>query len=77
MKISRGQAWRLKNISVYIGIVGYVAMIATGDVVFGAVTKMIAESLRIPYFMQTDARDMVGLSVFFIVASLIAILFLT
>lgn len=77
MKISRGHAWRLKNISVYIGITGYLAMIVTGDVTFGAITKLIAESLRIPYFMQTDARDMVVLSVFFIVASLIAILFLT
>ena len=67
----------MKNISVYIGIIGYVAMIVTGNVFFGAVTKIIAESLRIPYFMQTDARDMVGLSVFFIVASSIAILFLT
>ena len=77
MKVSRGQAWRLKNISVYIGIAGYLAMIVTGDVAFGAITKLIAESLRIPYFMQTDARDMAGLSVFFIAASLIAILFLT
>lgn len=76
MKVSRGQAWRLKNISVYIGIAGYLAMIVTGSVLFGAITKLIAESLRIPYFMQTDARDMVGMSVFFIMVSFIAIFFL-
>ena len=77
MRVSHGQAWRLKNISVYIGIAGYVAMIVTRDVAFGAVTKMIAESLRIPYFVQTDAKDMARMSVFFIMVSFVAILFLT
>ena len=71
--MSRNRAYRLKNVSVYVGLAGYTAMIASGDVVIGAWSKLIAECLRIPYYRQTDANDMAGLSVFFIVASLVAI----
>ena len=66
--------WRLKNISVYVGLLGYMAMIITGDIKIGAVSKLVAEILRIPYFKATDAHDMKRLSYFFIVASTIAIL---
>jgi hypothetical protein len=72
--MSRNRAYRLKNLSVYVGLAGYTAMIASGDVVIGAWSKLIAECLRIPYYRQTDANDMAGLSVFFIVTSLVAII---
>ena len=72
--MSRPLAWRLKNISVYAGLIGYTAMIITGDVLIGAWSKLIAECLRIPYYRKTDAHDMAGLSLFFIIASLIAII---
>ena len=72
--MSRTRAYRLKNLSVYVGLSGYTAMIITGSVVIGAWSKLIAECLRIPYYRQTDANDMAGLSVFFIVASLVAII---
>ena len=72
--MTRPLAWRLKNISVYVGLAGYVAMLVTGSVVVGAFSKMIAELLRISFYLQTDARDMAGMSVFFIIASIIAIL---
>ena len=71
--MSKTRAYRLKNVSVYVGLAGYTAMIASGNVVIGAWSKLIAECLRIPYYRQTDANDMAGLSVFFIVASLAAI----
>lgn len=73
MAFTKAQAWRMKNISVYIGLTGYLAMAITGDVLFGAITKIIAESLRIPYFEHSDAKDMSRLSVFFIAASFLAI----
>jgi len=72
--MSKKRAYRLKNLSVYIGLTGYTAMIVTGNVVIGAWSKLIAECLRIPYYRQTEANDMAGLSVFFIVASLVAII---
>lgn len=71
--MSRPLAWRLKNVSVYVGLAGYIAMIVTGDVIVGAWSKMIAELLRISYYRQSDAHDMARLSMFFITASLVAI----
>lgn len=67
-------AWRLKNISVYVGLVGYGAMIITQDVKIAAMSKLVAELLRIPYFRHTDAKDMERLSYFFICASSYALL---
>lgn len=64
----------LKNISVYVGVAGYVAMLVTGNVVIGAWSKLFAESLRFPFYRVTQANDMAGLSVFFIVASLCVII---
>ncbi len=72
--MNRRLAYRLKNISVYIGIVGYLGMIISGNVLIGAYTKIIAETLRIGYYRHTQAPDMVGLSLFFISASLIAVI---
>lgn len=72
--MARPFAWRLKNISVYIGVLGYLAMLITKDVKVGALSKLLAESLRIPYYRRTDAKDMARLSVFFIVASTIALI---
>lgn len=72
--MKNARAYRLKNLSVYIGLAGYTAMIISGSVVIGAWSKLIAEVLRIPYYRCTGAHDMAGLSVFFIVASLIAII---
>lgn len=71
--MTRVQAYRMKNVSVYVGVLGYTVMMLTGNVLVGAWTKLIAEFLRIPYYRQTGASDMAGLSVFFITASLIAI----
>ena len=71
MKYSR--AYHLKHASVYVGLAGYTAMLLTGDVLVGAWSKLLAESLRIPYYRETDAKDMAGLSAFFVVASFVAI----
>jgi hypothetical protein len=71
--VTRGRAYELKNYSVYLGIVAYMAMIISGDVIMGAVGKLVAETLRIPYFLHTDAKDMARLSYFFIAASTFAI----
>ena len=68
--MSRPLAWKLKNYSVYIGMIGYLAMLVTADVRIGAATKLVAEVLRIPYFRKTDAKDMERLSYFFIIASI-------
>ena len=72
--MNRTLAWRLKNISVYVGLLGYLAMMITVDVKVGAISKLTAEILRIPYFRKTDAKDMERLSYFFIVASIYAII---
>lgn len=50
------------------------AMLVTGNVVIGAWSKLVAESLRFPFYRVTQANDMAGLSVFFIVASLCVII---
>ena len=71
--VTRRKAYELKNYSVYIGIVAYMAMIISGDVLLGAVGKLFAETLRIPYFLHTNANDMANLSYFFIAASLFAV----
>ena len=71
--VTRRKAYELKNYSVYIGIVAYMAMIISGDVLLGAVGKLFAETLRIPYYLHTKANDMANLGYFFIAASLFAI----
>ena len=70
MKLS---ARRQKNISVYIGVAGYLAMVISGNFMVGVWSKLIAELLRISFYKETRAPDMVGLSLFFICASLITL----
>lgn len=67
--------YRLKNLSVYVGVAGYVAMLLTGEVLLGAWSKLAAESLRYPYYRATEAGDMAGLSIFFVIASLVMIIY--
>ena len=66
-------ARRQKNISVYVGIAGYLAMLITGNFLVGVWSKLIAELLRIAFYRETKAPDMAGLSLFFICASLITL----
>lgn len=70
----RLSARRQKNISVYIGVAGYLAMVITGNFMVGVWSKLIAELLRISFYRETSAPDMAGLSVFFICASLITLI---
>ena len=69
--MKRPLAWKLKNISVYVGMFGYLVMLGSGSVKVGAASKLVAELLRVPYFRATDAYDMARLSYFFIGASII------
>ena len=71
--VTRRKAYQLKNYSVYLGIVAYLAMLLSGDVVMGAIGKLFAETLRVPYYLHTNAKDMANLSYFFIAASIVAI----
>jgi len=70
----RLSARRQKNLSVYIGIAGYLAMVISGNFLVGVWTKLIAELLRIGFYKETKALDMAGLSIFFICASLITLI---
>lgn len=65
---------RQKALSVYIGIAGYMAMIIAGEVMIGVWTKLIAELLRVSFYREVKAPDMMGLSVFFICASTVSII---
>ena len=71
--MTKRMAYHLKHASVYIGVAGYVAMIVTGNFIVGAWSKMIAEMLRLPFYRHTGADDMANMSIFFIVVSIIAI----
>lgn len=62
-----------KRLSVYVGVAGYLAMVLTGNFMIGVWSKLLAESLRIAFYKETKAPDMVGLSLFFICASIISI----
>ena len=64
-----------RQLSVVVGISAYFAFI-TGNVIAGAAGKALAEILRLPFFIQQKAWDMVLLSVFFIVVSIITIIVL-
>ena len=63
-----------KSLSVYIGIGGYLAMIITNEVMIGVWTKLVAELLRISFYKEVKAPDMMGLSAFFICASIVSII---
>ena len=70
MRIS---ARRQKNLSVYIGVGGYLAMVITQDFMIGVWSKLFAELLRISFYRETKAPDMAGLSLFFICASVVTL----
>ena len=63
-----------KTLSVYIGISGYMAMIVSQEVMIGVWTKLVAELLRISFYREVKAPDMMGLSAFFICSSLVSII---
>lgn len=48
-------------------------LLMIGQIPMGALLKLVAEFLRLPYFYYTEAWDMVWLAFFFIVASFITI----
>lgn len=60
--------------SVVLNVISYI-LLMTGQAPMGALLKLIAEFLRLPYFYYTEAWDMVWLAFFFIVASFITIAF--
>lgn len=66
-------AKRARQISVVLNVLGYIIFLS-GNIPVGALLKMVAEFLRLPYFYYTQAWDMVWLAGFFIVASFIALL---
>lgn len=66
-------ARRARRLSVALNVAGYLVFLA-GNIPIGALLKLVAEFLRLPYFYYTEAWDMVWLAFFFIVASFIAII---
>ena len=65
-------ARRARQLSVVLNVIGYLVFL-TGNIGLGALVKMVAEFLRLPYFYYTEAWDMVWLAFFFILASFVAI----
>lgn len=63
-------ARRARQLSVVLNVVGYIVFL-TGNLALGALLKMVAEFLRLPYFYYTQAWDMVWLAFFFIAASFV------
>ncbi|MAH29396.1 MAG: hypothetical protein CL959_01775 [Euryarchaeota archaeon] len=70
--LTRSQANRLRQVSVVLNLLGFYFFI-TDQIVICAALKIVAESLRIPFFEHTQARDMTGLCLFFIAGSVVAI----
>lgn len=70
--LTRSESNRLRRISVVLNVFGFFFFI-TGHIVLCALIKIVAEGLRIPFFEHTRARDMTGLSLFFIAGSILAI----
>ena len=66
-------AKRARQLSVVLNVASYM-LLMVGHIPTGALLKMVAEFLRLPYFYYTEAWDMVWLAFFFIVASFIAII---
>jgi hypothetical protein len=65
-------AKRARRISVALNVASYI-LLMIGQIPMGALLKLVAEFLRLPYFYYTEAWDMVWLAFFFIVASFITI----
>ena len=70
--LTRPQANRLRQVSVWVNLLGFYFFI-TDQIVVCAALKIIAEGLRIPFFEHTSARDMTGLCLFFMAGSVLAI----
>ena len=62
----------MRHVSVALNVFGFFFFIS-GQIVACALIKIVAEGLRIPFFEHTQARDMSGLSCFFIAGSILAI----
>ena len=62
-----------RRLSVPLNVAGYVIFL-TGNIALGALFKLVAEFLRLPYFYYTEAWDMAWLAAFFIVASLFVLI---
>lgn len=70
--LTRKSANRLRQISVVLNVFGFFFFI-TDHLVICASIKIVAETMRIPFFEHTDARDMTCLSLFFAAGSVLAI----
>jgi hypothetical protein len=70
--LTRKSANRLRQISVVLNVFGFFFFI-TDHLVVCASIKIVAETMRIPFFEHTDARDMSFLSLFFVAGSVLAI----
>ena len=70
--LTRRQANRLRQLSVWVNLAGFYFFI-TDQIVICAALKILAESMRIPFYEHTRARDMTGLCLFFIAGSFLAI----
>ena len=70
--LTRRQADRLRQLSVFLNLLGFFFFI-TDQIVICAALKILAEGLRIPFFEHTRARDMTGLCLFFMAGSVLAI----
>lgn len=65
-------AKRARRISVGLNVASYI-LLMVGQIPTGALLKLVAEFLRLPYFYYTEAWDMVWLAFFFIIASSVTI----
>ena len=70
--LTRRSANRLRQVSVVLNVFGFFFFI-TDHLVICASIKIIAETMRIPFFEHTEARDMSFLSIFFVAGSFLAI----
>ena len=70
--LTRSEANRLRHASVALNVFGFFFFVSD-HIVLCALLKIVAEGLRIPFFEHTRARDMTGLSIFFMVGSILAI----
>ena len=66
-------AARARRLSVVTNVASYLLFLY-GELPVAALTKIVAEFLRLPYFYYTEAWDMVWLAAFFIIASFVSLL---
>lgn len=73
MGLTRNQANKARRVSVLLNLVGF-SFFVMGDVASAAKFKLIAESMRIPFYEHVEARDMSGLCLFFVCGSIVALI---